>query len=1019
MEIRLLGPFEVIVDDRIVAIPRGRERALLSLLAIEAGEPVGRDRIIEELWASDAPDQAAKSVQIYISRLRKALGHDLISTTGAGYVLRLTAEELDSRRFEQLVAAGRELLEADDARGAVRVLDEALGLWRGEALGDFRFDSFAQDEIRRLDELRATAEADRSEAELALGHPEIVIPRLRQLVGDLPLWERPSALLMRALYAAGRQAEALDLYRETGARFRRELGLEPSTELQELERQILNQDPALGSRRSPRRHVQVRRAAWFYVVGGILLAAAAIAVAVLSFRGGSEVVGLTGVSPNSVGVVDPRSNRLVAQVAVGSGPTAVAVGPTSVWVADAAQQELEAIDPRKLTVRLRVPLAAIPTNLAVGSHAVWATNPLDLSAGTISRFDPNKRTVTSVKVRTGPVSDLFAPSTPHVIALAGATVWTDTLHDRLVRISGGSRRSFDLGRGHSIDGIAVGARSIWVASSVDDVVLRVDARSGRLTVPPIKLADVPGRRSAGPSAASFGAGSVWIADALSNQVTRIDPRTNAVVATIPVGIRPTRIAVGAGGVWVLNAGSGTVSRIDSATNRVVATIPVGHTLTGIAVGFGRVWLSAAGGRAPSSVRPPAPARPLVTGSCGQVESGGTSPDLLIVSDLPTFDNSGATNAPILDMRHAMLKVLQERGFRAGPYRVGLQACTDSSPGKSPDLALCAKNAGAYAADASVVGVVGAYQSACSEVALPILAAAHSGPVAMISPTNTYVGLTHEGPQTAPDEPDRFYPTGVRNYVRLEAPDDAQGAALALLARQLGRHRLFLLDDGDPTSEAMVEYVSRAASRLGVGVAGHAHWGATGYDALARRIRRARSDAVVLTGCICSNGGHLLVALGRTLGTHTPLLASDNFTFAGNMAGPNAPRAAFGLYISSAGTEPVALSARARAFLHRAFPGRPLADIYPAVATAAAATQALVEAIGRSDGSRTSIVDELTHGRASGTILGNLTFDANGDSASEPVSIYRISRRAPAGPHRAVTGLVFDRVIEADGGLAAP
>jgi ABC-type branched-subunit amino acid transport system substrate-binding protein len=305
------------------------------------------------------------------------------------------------------------------------------------------------------------------------------------------------------------------------------------------------------------------------------------------------------------------------------------------------------------------------------------------------------------------------------------------------------------------------------------------------------------------------------------------------------------------------------------------------------------------------------------------------------------------------------------------------------------------------------------------VALPMLNAAPSGPVALISPTNTYVGLTHQGPQTAPLEPDRYYPIGVRNYVRLAPPDDAQGAALAQLAKQLDRRRLFLLDDGDPTSAAMVEYVGRAAKRLGLSVVGREHWESTAFASLARRVRAARPTAVVLTGCICSNGGELVVALRRALGPDVAVIASDNFTFNGNMADANAPPEVFGVYISSFGADTTTFPRATRQFLTNVFPGRPLTDIAREVPLAAAATQALLDAIRRSDGSRASIVQELTRGRAAGTVAGTVSFDANGDPTRSLVSIYRISKAAPPGPHLPTSGLKLDRVIDADPALAAP
>jgi YVTN family beta-propeller protein len=1019
IELRLLGHLEVLADGQLVQVPRGLERAVLAMLAINAGRPVSIDRLTDQLWEGEPPQNAAKSVQIYVSRLRKSLGNEHIETTTAGYMLRLDPGAIDIARFEALLDDGKDALERENFAEAKRTLSNALALWRGDALGDFRFATFAQDEIRRLEELRNIAEADYVDAQLALGDADGAVPRLRRLIGAQPLWERPRAQLMLALYRLGRQAEALELYRASRADLDRELGIEPSADLVELHRRILNKDPTLGpSRRSPRIAVEARRVAPLVLAGGALLAGAAVAAAFLFARGGEDLA-LATITPNSLGAIDPKSNELVMQVPVGSSPTAVGVGRSGVWVADGARQELVLIDPSSGKIRRRVPLAATPTQLAVGPDAVWVTNPLNIDEGLLTRVDVRTGASARVPVRTEYVADLFAPATPNVAALDGRAVWTNTLHGQLVRVLNGERESFDLGSGHSIDGLAVGAGSIWIASSVDDTVLRFDRQRGKLAGSPIRVNSELGTRAAAPAAVAYGYDAVWVANALANTVTRIEPDTNSVAATMRVGLRPTAIAVGEGGIWVLNSGDGTVSHIDPEKNKVVARTSVGRSVTGIAAGAGRVWVTVAGGHAPRTAPPVAPARPLVSGSCSSVESGGVSPDLLIASQFPLFDNDGRLNQSIRDVRRAIAAVLRQRGFRAGRYRVGLQQCTDSSPGQSPDLALSAANARAFAANKHVVGVVGTYQSATAMVALPMLNAAPSGPVALISPTNTYVGLTHQGPQTAPLEPDRYYPIGVRNYVRLAPPDDAQGAALAQLAKQLDRRRLFLLDDGDPTSAAMVEYVGRAAKRLGLSVVGREHWESTAFASLARRVRAARPTAVVLTGCICSNGGELVVALRRALGPDVAVIASDNFTFNGNMADANAPPEVFGVYISSFGADTTTFPRATRQFLTNVFPGRPLTDIAREVPLAAAATQALLDAIRRSDGSRASIVQELTRGRAAGTVAGTVSFDANGDPTRSLVSIYRISKAAPPGPHLPTSGLKLDRVIDADPALAAP
>ena len=597
IELRLLGPLEVLAEGRPVPVPRGLERALLALLAINLGRPVAVDRLVEELWEGEPPENAAKSVQIYVSRLRKALGNERIETTTAGYVLRLDPLALDVARFESLLADGRDALERENFSEARRTLSKALGLWRGDALGDFRFATFAQDEIRRLDELRNSAEADSIDAQLALGDADGAVPRLRALIDAQPLWERPRAQLMLALYRLGRQADALELYRSTRSEFDRELGLEPSADLAELHRRILNNDPALGPRpRSTRVAVKARRVAPLALAGGALLLFVAVAAAFLVTRGGEDRA-LAAIAPNALGAIDPDSNRLVMQVGVGSGPTAVGVGRSGLWVADGARQELIQIDPRSGKIRRRVPLDAAPTQLAVGRDAVWTTNPLDIDLGWLTRVDAQTGTSRRVPVRSEYVADLFAPATPNVAALDGRDVWTNTLHGELVRVRGTHREEFDLGQEHSVDGLAVGAGSIWIASGVDDTVLRFDKERGELAGSPIHLTSGPDSPPAGPAAVAYGNNSVWVANALASTVTRIDPRTNTIAATIRVGPRPTAITVGEGAVWVLDSGDGTVSRIDTDKNKVVATIHVGRSVTGIAAGAGRVWVSVAGGRA--------------------------------------------------------------------------------------------------------------------------------------------------------------------------------------------------------------------------------------------------------------------------------------------------------------------------------------------------------------------------------------------------------------------------------------
>jgi DNA-binding SARP family transcriptional activator len=242
VEFRILGPVEVVERDRLLPLGGSRQRALLALLLTRANEVVSADRLIDELWASGPPQNAANALQYHVSQLRKALGgSDAIVTQPPGYMIRVRQNELDLLRFERLVH------EAEHAapEAAAQLLREALDLWRGPPLADVADQSFAQAEIVRLEELRLRALELRLEAELALGRNRELVGELEALVRENPLRERLRAALMRALYGASRQVEALEVYRQTRTMLVDELGIEPSPALQELERAILRQDPAL------------------------------------------------------------------------------------------------------------------------------------------------------------------------------------------------------------------------------------------------------------------------------------------------------------------------------------------------------------------------------------------------------------------------------------------------------------------------------------------------------------------------------------------------------------------------------------------------------------------------------------------------------------------------------------------------------------------------------------------------------------------------------------------------------
>jgi DNA-binding SARP family transcriptional activator len=322
MDFRLLGPLEVWHEGRALELRGLKRRAVLALLLVHANEVVSRDRLIDELWDEDPPANAAAALQNHISRLRKDLGPDLLVTRDAGYLISVDPEALDVRRFEKLVA------EAGDLQALERraKLDEALGIWRGQALADLLQEHTLAVESGRLEGLRLAALERRIETDLELGQHERVVPETEALIAAYPLREHLRALLILALYRCGRQAEALEAYRETRRTLVDELGIDPGPELRELEQAILRQDPALTAPpAAPAAPAPVearaapRRRHWALVAAaGVALGAAGIAAAVLVSRqsalepsqlvAGSTIPFIPHLEPLTTETVGPRQH---------------------------------------------------------------------------------------------------------------------------------------------------------------------------------------------------------------------------------------------------------------------------------------------------------------------------------------------------------------------------------------------------------------------------------------------------------------------------------------------------------------------------------------------------------------------------------------------------------------------------------------------------------------------------------------------------------------------------------------
>jgi DNA-binding SARP family transcriptional activator/ABC-type branched-subunit amino acid transport system substrate-binding protein/DNA-binding beta-propeller fold protein YncE len=982
----LLGALEVVDGDRPIPLRAPKQRALLALLLLRRGEQVAVEGIAEELWAGEPPATGTKAVRVYVGELRKALGAEVIVTQGRSYAIPVEGHETDVERFEGLAAEGRERLDRGDAEGAARKLREALGVWRGPALADFRYDDFAQHEIVRLEEARIAVLEARIDADLALGREHELVPELQALVGEHPLRERLRGQLMLALYRSGRQTEALEVHREGRRRLVEELGLEPVRELQELERAILAQDESIGvpQRRLLLRRVR-RRPALIVGFGGFLVvAAAATALAISLTRPGGGGISSV-VQGNSLAAIDPATGRIVAEVPVGATPSAVAVGGGAVWVLNADDQTISRVDAETKEVRTFA-IGATPTDLAAGTGGVWVGNGGKLAraqfAGTtavaLTRLDAHTGAVLA-NVPLPERGSTRSNVAQNHIAPAGGSVWAIAPDFSLVRIDPRRDKVSAVARGVAAVAVAAERGGVWIVSDTG-MLERISATSDRVTarvnVPATALSEL-----------AVGDGSVWATDPYQGTLWRIDPGARAVERTIDVGAGADSVAFGAGAVWVANSLQGTLSQVDPGTNRIRRVIPLGSTPRAVAVGEGLVWIAVAGQGAVAAAaqrQSGQTIRALPATICGPLVSGSEPARFIVVSDLPL---RGGPRFVTPQMSAAILHVLRRHAFRAGRYPLGYQSCDDATAQTGLfDERKCAENTKAYAANRDVIGVVGPYNSGCAYAEIPI--ASRAG-LPIVSPTNSDVGLTRPAFGAPRGAFRALYPTGRRTYVRLMSPDDAQAAADALLARSLGARRLFVLDDGG-YGTAFAAYFTRAAGRLGLRVVGAARWNPQKprLREVAAHARPSGAQAVFLCGLIDTGAGEMLAALRRALPPSVPVIGCDGLLPVSLLFERTGP-AARGTYVSIDGLVNERLGPAGRKFLRDFGSTQPGAKVDVAAAYAAQAAELLLDAIARSDGTRASVSAELFRARVRGGLLGDIEIDAVGDPIPAPVTIVRL------------------------------
>jgi YVTN family beta-propeller protein len=494
MDYRILGPLEVRRDGRTVRLGGDKQRALLAILLLHAGEVVSSDRLIDGLWGERPPLTALKALQVHVSRLRSALARDgdspndvsdgVLVTRGHGYLLRVGTGERDLDRFRSQVEEGRKTLAAGDANRAAGLLRAALGLWRGPPLADFTYEAFAQRPIAELEELRVGAIEERVEADLALGRHEQLVGEVRALVDENPLRERFRGQLMLALYRCGRQAEALEAYQEFRRGLAEELGLDPSSSLQRLEAAILERDPSLDAPAAapppaeparyerPRHWVARAPRRWGLPAAGLVLIAAAVGAALFVWlNGGGPTPSV--IAADSVGEISP-SGALGAVVPVGSSPSSVAASAGAVWVANYNDGTVSEINEATHAVGETIPAVSTPSGIGVGFDAVWVANNFD---GTVSRIDPAvDKVVQRVTVGNGP------------------------------------------------SGVAVGLGSVWVTNSSDGTLSRINPLTDTVKTIPL---------GGGATDVTVGYRAVWVSDEANGQVSRIDPQTDQIQ---PIGV---------------------------------------------------------------------------------------------------------------------------------------------------------------------------------------------------------------------------------------------------------------------------------------------------------------------------------------------------------------------------------------------------------------------------------------------------------------------------------------------------
>jgi DNA-binding SARP family transcriptional activator/ABC-type transport system substrate-binding protein len=548
VDFRILGPLEVLGAGRGVPLGGAKQRAALAMLLLHRNQTVSRDRLIEGLWGEEPPASAGHTLEAYVSRLRRALltveASPRLMARPPGYWLKVEAGELDLDRFQAALDRAGTAISGGDPPAAAAALREALAMFRGAPLEDLTYAPFAQGEIPRLEELRLAAVERRIDADLACGRHRELVGELESLVARHPLRERFWAQLMLTLYRSGRQGEALGALERARSGLAEELGVDPSPVLTEVQRGILRHDPGLAPPQ-PR-------------------------------------PGLPAMAGRQGGDAGLRSDESAAMRSQFQAPAADGRGPAAPG------------EPGRRPFMTRRPartgLIAVALVALVALVAVFV--PRILHPGRAEPMSPRPG-LNFLDARTGEVVGYLPIPVTSEVHYAGGVFWDvkgsqTSASVSFVAIDARTRRvlrefasPFDDVGGFTVDG-----NDLWVTSYPEPVLVRMDARSGRVE-DRIPLSDPSAPRFRGTSYGAeqlvVAAGSVWVGR--TGEVVQVNPQTGRVVRRFPLPYE-WGIGFGEGKVWVSTKDG--LTWIDPATGQVGPTAPI-TTPQYVAVGAGSAW----------------------------------------------------------------------------------------------------------------------------------------------------------------------------------------------------------------------------------------------------------------------------------------------------------------------------------------------------------------------------------------------------------------------------------------------